>query len=1229
MNKSQLISLFKERVLLLDGAMGTMIQSYHLTENDYRGERFKDAPVLQKGNNDILTITKPEVIADIHRQYLEAGSDIISTDTFNANAVSMTDYGMEGVVRDINLAGASLARRVADDFMKVNPGRTVYVAGSLGPTNKTASMSPDVNDPAFREVNYDILYNAYLEQIEALVDGGVDIILFETIFDSLNLKAGLAAAEDVMAAKHCDLPIMLSMTLSSKSGRTFSGQTFKAFIASISHVKSVVSLGLNCSFGAEDMYHYVRELSQVAPYFITAYPNAGLPDTFGNYAETPEKLTAAISDFVNDRLVNAIGGCCGTTPAHIKAMSALLPTAVPHVPIEATNTLKLSGLEVLEITPAINFVNVGERCNVAGSRKFLRLIKEGSYEEALGIARKQVEDGAQMIDINMDDGMLDAAHEVTHFLNLLASDPDIAKVPIMIDSSKWDVILAGLKCCQGKSIVNSISLKEGEEVFLNHARAIQHLGAAVIVMAFDEQGQADTFERKIEVCQRAYNLLRDKLDFNPSDIIFDPNILAIATGVDEHNAYAANFIRATKWIKDNLPYAKVSGGVSNLSFSFRGNNYVREAMHAVFLYHAIANGMDMAIVNPGTAVQYEDIEPEFRIVLEDVILNRHPDACNVLIEYAQRLNAPKADAEAEHVTPKWRQADVSERLQYALEKGINDFLAEDIAEALTVYDAPVKIIDGPLMSGMKRVGQLFGEGKMFLPQVVKTARTMKKAVAELQPALLGAQQKAGSTKAGRMLIATVKGDVHDIGKNIVGIIMACNNYEVIDLGVMVDADTIVKAAIENKVDLIGLSGLITPSLDEMTHVVEALKRAGLTVPVLIGGATTSKLHTAIKIAPLYDGSVVHVSDAAQNPIAAAQLLNPATSKAYADALAEEYESLRQSYVNSKIQTVSLSEARSKCAKVDWSNYRPIAPAALGRREVSLALSDVIDYINWTFLFSAWKFGAKFAGIAHVHDCQGCQETWVNSFAEDEREKARQAVKLYQDAKALLTRMSAECPDCCRAVINLVEANSDSDTIVANGLRLPMLRQQAQREDDVYTSLADFVAPSESGVKDYIGAFAVTISGIDSLRNDFSANNDNYGEVLLQTLSDRLAEAASEYLHLLVRRQYWGYAPDEKLSLKELYGAQYQGIRPAIGYPSLPDQQLIFAIDKLLNISEIGISLTENGAMVPTSSVCGLYFANPASHYFMLGKIDDEQLHDYAARSNVDASTLRKYLSKNL
>ena len=909
MDKEIFLNLLKERILILDGGMGTMVQGFKLTEKDYRGKQFADWMSDLKGNNDLLCITRPDVIKSIHRQYLDAGADIFATNTFNANAISMEDYGMQGQVRNINLAAGKLAREVADGFMKEHPDRTIFVAGSVGPTNKTASMSPDVSDPAYRAVTYLDLYSAYKEQVDALVDGGVDIVLFETTFDTLNVKAGLEAAEAVLKEKGKDLPIMLSLTLSAQGGRTFSGQTLLAFLASVQHT-NIVSVGLNCSFGAADMKPFLAELAKHAPYYISAYPNAGLPNSFGSYDETPEKMAVHVKSFIDEGLVNILGGCCGTTPAHIAKYPELVKGAKPHVPAPRPDCLWLSGLELLEVKPENNFVNVGERCNVAGSRKFLRLIKEENYEEALTIARKQVEDGAQVIDINMDDGMLDAVKEMTTFLNLIASEPDISRVPVMIDSSKWEVIEAGLKCLQGKSIVNSISLKEGEEVFLEHARIIRQYGAAAVVMAFDEKGQADTAARKIEVCQRAYRLLVDKIGFNPHDIIFDPNVLAVATGIEEHNNYAVDFIEATAWIKKNLPGAHISGGVSNLSFSFRGNNYIREAMHAVFLYHAIQQGMDMGIVNPGTSVLYTDIPADVLEKIEDVVLNRRPDAAERLIELAESLKANMSETAGQPAVKQdaWREGTVQERLKYALMKGIGDFLEQDLAEALPLYDKAVDVIEGPLMDGMNHVGELFGAGKMFLPQVVKTARTMKKAVAILQP-IIESEKVEGSASAGKVLLATVKGDVHDIGKNIVAVVMACNGYDIVDLGVMVPAETIVQRAIEEKVDMIGLSGLITPSLEEMAHVAVELEKAGLDIPLLIGGATTSKMHTALKIAPVYHAPVVHLKDASQNAGVASKLLNPQAKAELVNELEAEYQALREKSGLMKRETVSLEEAQ--------------------------------------------------------------------------------------------------------------------------------------------------------------------------------------------------------------------------------------------------------------------------------------------------------------------------------
>ena len=903
--------LINERILVLDGAMGTMIQQYNLSEADFRGERFKDLPGLLKGNNDMLCLTRPDVIEEIHRKYLEAGADIIETNTFNATAVSMADYHMQAYCREINLAAARLARKIADEYTARTPEKPRFVAGSVGPTNKTCSMSPDVNNPAFRALTFDELSEAYREQMEALLEGGVDAILIETIFDTLNAKAAVLAAETAMQNLGRKVPLMLSVTVSDVAGRTLSGQTLDAFLASVQHA-DIFSIGLNCSFGARQLKPFLEQLARRAPYYISAYPNAGLPNSLGQYDQTPEEMAAEVKEYIDEGLVNIIGGCCGTTEAYIAKYQELIKDAKPHVPAPKPDYLWLSGLELLEVTPEINFVNVGERCNVAGSRKFLRLINEKKYDEALSIARKQVEDGALVIDVNMDDGLLDAAEEMTTFLNLVASEPDIARVPVMIDSSKWEVILAGLKCVQGKCIVNSISLKEGEGAFVEHARTVKQYGAAVIVMAFDEKGQADTFERKIEVCERAYRILTEKVGFRPQDIIFDPNVLAVATGIEEHNNYAVDFIKATGWIRRHLPGAHVSGGVSNLSFSFRGNNYIREAMHAVFLYHAIQRGMDMGIVNPGTSVLYTDIPSDILERIEDVVLNRRSDAAERLIETAEKLKAEKENSGEQQTASShlaWREGTtVEERLQYALVKGLGDYLDEDLHEALAKYLDAVSIIEGPLMSGMNHVGDLFGSGKMFLPQVVKTARTMKKAVAILQP-YIEAEKKEGARSAGKVLLATVKGDVHDIGKNIVSVVMACNNYEIIDLGVMVPAEKIVETAIREKVDIIGLSGLITPSLEEMVHVVSELERAGLDIPVMIGGATTSKLHTALKIAPVYHAPVVYMKDASLNAPVAARLMNLDLRSTFAEELESEYRELREKNKTKQVKTVSLEEAQ--------------------------------------------------------------------------------------------------------------------------------------------------------------------------------------------------------------------------------------------------------------------------------------------------------------------------------
>jgi 5-methyltetrahydrofolate--homocysteine methyltransferase len=1205
MRKEELITLSTREVLVLDGAMGTMIQAHSLTEEDYRGNgcdvnhiKGYNFSVEQKGNNDLLCLTRPDIIEAIHRAYVDAGADIISTCTFNANAVSMRDYATEDLCRDINRSGAALARRVADQAFS-RSGRRVLVAGSMGPTNKAASMSPDIANPAMRDVTYDDLFAAYTEQIEGLLDGGADLLLFETVFDTLNLKAGLAAAEAVMLQRGIDVAIMVSLTLSAQGGRTLSGQTLEAFLTSILHTPHIASIGLNCSFGPEEMYPHLKELSSLAPTLISSHPNAGLPDEFGKYGETPEMMASTVGRFLNERLVNIIGGCCGTTPEHIRAIAKLAKSAEPHIPVTAQQdyTLRLSGLEPLEIKPENNFVNIGERCNVAGSRKFLRLIKEKSYDEALAIARKQVEAGALILDINIDDGMLDTKAEITTFLNLLASEPEIAKVPVMIDSSSKDVIRQALKCVQGKSIVNSISLKEGEEAFLEEARMIHSMGAAMVVMAFDEEGQATTFDRKIAICQRAYKLLTEQANIAPSDIIFDPNILTIATGIEEHDAFAADFIAATAWIKQHLPGAKVSGGVSNLSFAFRGNNYLREAMHAVFLYHAIQAGMDMAILNPSTAVTYSDIEPELRLLIEDVVLNRRKGAAEELAEYARNMSN-KAEETAAPVVDRKTIA-VHKRLIDALTHGNEEFLKEDIEEALTQYSNAMSIIEGPLLEGMNRVGILFGEGKMFLPQVVKTARTMNKAVEILRPTIDAENSKSGSTKAGTIVIATVKGDVHDIGKNIVSIVMACNNYEVIDLGVMVPAEKIVATAKEVNADIVCLSGLITPSLAEMAHVAEEMQRAGLSIPLFVGGATTSKLHTAIKIAPLYRGVVAHISDAARNPIIAAKLLNAETRNNFTAEINAEYELIRTEYAEAHKQPLTaISEARNRAK---YSTTEPSqVPTHPGRTVLDISINEITEYINWRYFFNAWK-------MQHPAKC----ECGIHHHEEAEA--------LQQDAMALLQTLANDGATHIKGVVTLLPARRDADDILVDGdLRLPMLRQQSGD----YRSLADYIAVEE----DYLGLFGVTAGlNLERYYAEYKAGGDSYKSLLLQSLCDRMVEASAEWLHHKVRTELWGYAPQEALTVKDMWQNRHQGIRPAVGYPSLPDQSLMHLVDEKLRLHEIGVTITENGAMSPTATISGLYIANPDAEYFTIGELGEDQVADYALRRGITTSRAKELL----
>ncbi len=1229
---TNIYNILKERILILDGAMGTMIQRYKLTEDDFRGERFKDVTLLQKGNNDLLCLTRPDIIEAIHREYLEAGADIIETNTFNAQTISMEDYGMGQLVKEINTAAAKLARKAADDYTKQNPDKPRFVAGSIGPTNKTASMSPKVENPIFRAVTFDDLRIAYKEQIEGLVDGGVDMLLIETIFDTLNAKAALFAAEEVREERAIELPIMISVTLSDKGGRTLSGQTIGGFLASVNHI-NYLSVGLNCSFGASDMKPFLKELGRLAPSFVSAYPNAGLPNQFGEYDETPEIMAKQIKEYVDEGLVNILGGCCGTTPDHIAKYVDLVKDAKPHVPADKPKYMWLSGLELLEAKPEINFINIGERLNVAGSRKFLRLIKEENYEEALTIARKQVEDGAQVLDVNMDEGLLDGVKEMTTFLNLMASDPDVSRVPVMVDSSKWEVIEAGLKCIQGKPIVNSISLKGGEEEYLRQARLVRQYGAAVIIMAFDEKGQADTFERRVEICGRAYKLLVED-GFDPKDIIFDPNILAIATGIEEHRNYAVDFLHTIDWIKANLPHAKISGGVSNLSFSFRGNDYVREAMHSVFLYYAIQKGMDMGIVNPGQSVVYDDIPTDLKNLVEDVVLNRRPEATDELIEFAEKIKNEKT-GQTEQKVEEWRSYTLDERIKYSLVKGISDHLEEDLEEALQVYPKAVDIIDKPLMDGMNRVGDLFGAGKMFLPQVVKTARTMKRAVAILQPTLEAQKaSSSGSNKAGKLVIATVKGDVHDIGKNIVAIILACNNYEVIDLGVMVPPEIIIQKVKEEQPDILCLSGLITPSLEEMSIVAHEMEKAGFSIPLMIGGATTSKLHTAIKIDPKYNnGSVVYVKDASQAPAAVSKLINPTTKDGYINEVKQEYSSLRDSAGDKKADLLPYNQVLEKTFRLDWTNYITPVPNVSGRQVLkNIPVEEIIPFVDWKFFFHSWNLSARYATVQHIDDCVSCRTSWLNSFPEAEREKASEGMQLYKDAKALLDQMVYDKADYISAVFSVSEAYSDNECLYINDVCFPMLRQQKKNDKDVFLSLCDFVAPKSSGKKDYVGGFTVTagVGGANELMSRFENEGDEYKVLLLKSVLDRLAEATTEWLHAKIRKEYWGYAADENLTVNDMFTLKYQGIRPAVGYPSIPDQSVNFLLNHdLLQSNEIGVELTENGVMLPNASVSGIIISHPASKYFNVGNILEDQAIVYIEKRGGDSELTRKFLSANL
>ncbi|MDQ0641688.1 5-methyltetrahydrofolate--homocysteine methyltransferase [Pedobacter sp. W3I1] len=1229
----------EKRILVIDGAMGTMIQRYTLTEEDFRGERFKNHPCDVKGNNDLLNITRPDIIKTIHLEYLAAGADIIETNTFSTQRISMADYQMEDLSYEMSFEGARVAKEAVNEFMAANPDRKCFVAGAIGPTNRTLSMSPNVNDPGFRAVYFDELEAAYYEQVRGLVDGGSDVLLIETIFDTLNAKVAIVAIkkyEEVIGRK---LEIMISGTITDASGRTLSGQTAEAFLNSVMHAKPL-SIGFNCALGAKEMRPHIEELAAKAGCYVSAYPNAGLPNEFGAYDEQPHETAHLVDDFIASGFVNIVGGCCGTTPEHIGCIAKNARKAEPRKIPVLEPYMRLSGLEPVTITPESIFVNIGERTNITGSPKFSKLILSGDYEAALAVALQQVEGGAQIIDVNMDEGMLDSEAAMTKFLNLIASEPDIAKLPIMVDSSKWSVIENGLKCLQGKGIVNSISLKEGEEKFRESARKIMQYGAAVVVMAFDEQGQADNYERRKEICKRSYDILVNEIGFPAEDIIFDPNILTVATGLEEHNNYAVDFINATRWIKENLPHAKVSGGVSNISFSFRGNNTVREAMHSAFLYHAIQAGLDMGIVNAGMLEVYQEIPPELLERVEDVLLNRRDDATERLVEYADTVKSKGKEVVKDE---EWRKGSVEERLSHSLVKGIVEYLDDDVEEARQKYARPIQVIEGPLMDGMNIVGDLFGAGKMFLPQVVKSARVMKKAVAYLLPFIeqekLDNPDQDQNSSAGRVLMATVKGDVHDIGKNIVGVVLACNNFEIVDMGVMVPAQEIIKKAREIKADIIGLSGLITPSLDEMVHFAKEMEREGFTIPLIIGGATTSRIHAAVKVAPHYSGPAIHVLDASRSVTVCSTLMNPETKDDYVAGIRAEYDKAREAHLNKRSDKrfKTLDEARANKFKIDFQPNLPV-PEFTGTRVFdNYPLEELVPYIDWTPFFHTWELRGSYPKIF------------------DDKNVGDEAKKLFDDAQTLLKRILDEKLLTARAVIGFWPANAVGDDIVLevqspeskvrsqpsdSGLRtedsrlvtIHTLRQQAEKVDgQPYYALSDFIAPKESGIQDYFGGFAVTAGiGIDELVKEFESNYDDYNSIMAKALADRLAEAFAERLHERVRKEYWGYAQDENLSNQELIKEEYAGIRPAPGYPACPEHTEKGTLFQLLDAeNKIGLHLTESYAMYPTAAVSGFYFAHPDSRYFGLGKITKDQIEDYAIRKNMPVEEVERWLSPNL
>ncbi|EGQ7997197.1 methionine synthase [Vibrio vulnificus] len=1219
--RAQIEAQLKQRILLIDGGMGTMIQGYKLQEQDYRGERFADWHSDLKGNNDLLVLTQPQLIKEIHHAYLEAGADILETNTFNATTIAMADYDMESLSEEINFAAAKLAREAADEWTAKNPAKPRYVAGVLGPTNRTCSISPDVNDPGYRNVSFDELVEAYSESTRALIRGGSDLILIETIFDTLNAKACAFAVDSVFEELGFALPVMISGTITDASGRTLSGQTTEAFYNSLRHVRPI-SFGLNCALGPDELRPYVEELSRISETFVSTHPNAGLPNAFGEYDLSPEEMAEHVKEWAQSGFLNLIGGCCGTTPEHIRHMAMAVEGVSPRVLPEIPVACRLSGLEPLTIAKDTLFVNVGERTNVTGSARFKRLIKEELYDEALDVAREQVENGAQIIDINMDEGMLDAEACMVRFLNLCASEPEISKVPIMVDSSKWEVIEAGLKCIQGKGIVNSISLKEGKEKFVEQAKLIRRYGAAVIVMAFDEVGQADTRERKLEICTKAYRILVDEVGFPPEDVIFDPNIFAVATGIDEHNNYAVDFIEAVADIKRDLPHAMISGGVSNVSFSFRGNNYVREAIHAVFLYHCFKNGMDMGIVNAGQLEIYDNVPEKLREAVEDVVLNRRDDATERLLEIAEEYRENAVGKQEDASALEWRTWPVEKRLEHALVKGITEFIVEDTEEARLNASKPLEVIEGPLMDGMNVVGDLFGEGKMFLPQVVKSARVMKQAVAHLEP-FINASKQAGSSN-GKILLATVKGDVHDIGKNIVGVVLQCNNYEIIDLGVMVPCEQILKVAKEQQVDIIGLSGLITPSLDEMVHVAKEMERLGFDLPLLIGGATTSKAHTAVKIEQNYSHPVVYVNNASRAVGVCTSLLSDELRPAFVERLQADYELVRDQHNRKKPRTkpVTLEAARANKVAIDWQSYTPPVPSQPGVHVFDdFDVATLRQYIDWTPFFLTWSLVGKYPTIF------------------DHEEVGEEAKRLFEDANEWLDRIEREGLLKARGMCGLFPAASVGDDIevytdesrtqVAKVLH--NLRQQTEKPKGANYCLSDYVAPKESGKNDWIGAFAVT-GGVNEreLADQFKAQGDDYNAIMIQAVADRLAEAFAEYLHERVRKEIWGYAADENLSNEELIREKYQGIRPAPGYPACPEHTEKGPLWELLNVEEtIGMSLTSSYAMWPGASVSGWYFSHPDSRYFAIAQIQQDQVESYAERKGWDLLEAEKWLGPNI